>query len=541
MTELLRQEIEQIFDLKIVDEQYYSWGESYWLQLDPNGRKARRTVSIVNIYPNTEQKTHTHPGYEEIIFGLDGESVHWCNGRKIVLSKGKVGYIPAGGEHCILNTSGEIARMMSIVYPTMPIELGEPSNIDDIELWEVSQLINLEAISAKFAKSVRLAVTLVDQDGILLTSPKNFPAFCNLCLHLKKGDCILNTPRCCLGTDKALTVFRCLFGVYAIQSPIIINDRILGCLGCGYGRVISPSVTEQKELEAVFECGELELARKAYSELEIINRNHLQAVAETLSLVGASLVQMIIHSAREKQVSSYKLSLMEEKRRQAELENALSEARLKLLESQVNPHFLFNTLNTIAQMSLMEGAETAASLTYALSNMLRRSLGDNHNLVTISDEVTYIKDYLLIQQTRFPDRFEVEINLTPEVTKVQVPFMMLMILVENAIQHGFKNIRWPGRLIVNGRLAGDRAIFEVIDNGTGVPEDVVNSMKTLKSSGTGMMMHEGIGLKNIYRRLEHYYGNQAKFTIEAHGEQGTRVVIEIPCGSSEGGEMECIS
>ncbi|MDR3562775.1 MAG: histidine kinase [Negativicutes bacterium] len=541
MTEVLRREIESSFDLKIVDEQYYSWGESYWLQLDPNARKLQRTVSIVNIYPNTEQKTHAHPGYEEIIFGLDGESVHWCNGRKIVLRKGKVGYIPAGGEHCILNVSGEIARMMSIVYPTLPIDLGEPSGIDDIDLKEVSQLINLEAISDKFAKSVRLAVTLIDPNGKLLTSPKHFPDFCTLCLKRKKGDCILNTSCCTLDGGKALSVSHCVFGVYTIQSPIIINDRILGYLGCGYGRAIPPSADEQQDLETVFAANDLDFSRKAYRELEIINRNHLQSVAETLSLVGASLVQMIIHSAREQQISSYKLSLMEEKRRQAELETALSEARLKLLESQVNPHFLFNTLNTIAQMSMMEGAETAASLTYALANMLRRSLGDNQNLVTVSDEMTYIKDYLHIQQTRFPDRFEVEVDLSPDVMNVRVPFMMLMILVENAIQHGFKNIRQPGRLVISGRLAGDRAIIEVADNGAGVPENVVNSMKTLRNSGAGMTMHEGIGLKNIHRRLKHYYGDRSTFTIETGRGQGTKVIIEIPYSSDKGGELECIS
>jgi quercetin dioxygenase-like cupin family protein/ligand-binding sensor protein len=527
MTKRLRDEIERAFDLEIINEQYYSWGESYWLQLDPNAHKLERTVSIVHIYPNTEQKIHTHPGYEEIIFGLEGESIHWCNGREFVLNKGKIGYICGGGEHVMQNSSGQIARMMSIVYPTLPIELGELSTIDDIELQEVSQLINLEAISDRFAKSVSLAVTLADCEGNLLTSPKNFPDFCNLCLRLKKGNCVVNAPESCLPDGEVLSFSCCLFGIYSIQSPIIINHRILGYLGCGYGRIISPTVRELKDLEAVFSPEELELAQQAYLNLNNISRNHLQSVAETLSLVSASLVQAIIHSARDKQISSYKLRLLEEKQRQAELENALSETRLKLLESQVNPHFMFNTLNTIAQMSIMEGAKTAASLTYALANMLRRSLRKN-NLVTLDDELTYIKDYLLIQQTRFPGKFQAEINLIPDIMKVKVPFMTLMILVENAIQHGFKDILWPGQLVINGHIDGASAIIEVIDNGVGVSVDVITSMQSLKSAGTSVNMHEGIGLKNIYRRLEHYYGEKAIFTIEQFGKCGTRVVIELP-------------
>ena len=97
----------------------------------------------------------------------------------------------------------------------------------------------------------------------------------------------------------------------------------------------------------------------------------------------------------------------------------------------------------------MEGAETAASLTYALSDMLHRSLGESDSVVTISDELNYIKDYLHIQQTRFPGRFTVDVQVSPDVETVKIPAMMLIILVENAILHGFRNIRWPGKLVIH--------------------------------------------------------------------------------------------
>lgn len=526
--EKIRREIEKMFNLKIVGEQFYSWGESYWLQLNPNAKKIERTVSIVSIYPNIEVKKHTHPNYEEFILGLKGESIHWCNGQEVVLREGAIGFIPAGGEHGISNKSGKNAQMMSIVYPALPVQF-ETYSIDDLELGEISQIINLEEISEKFAESHKLAVTLTDQEGKLMTSPKNFPIFCKLCLQLKIGDCALISPqKAGLTQAEVLPVFQCVFGICSVQSPIIINDRVIGYLGCGYGPVRLFLDSEIDVLRIYFHDREYEAAKAAYMSLNFISRNHLLTVAETLSLVSAALVKMIMYSAREKQASLYKINLLEEKKHQVELECSLNETRLRLLESQVNPHFLFNTLNTIAQLSAMEGSKTVASLTYALSNMLHKSLGENNSYVTIEEELSYIKDYLFIQQTRFPNKFQVETHFSPEVLMVKVPFMTLMILVENAILHGFKDVDGQGYLKIHGHIVRDKAIIEVVDNGTGIPVDIIRSMKALKDQSVGLSLHKGIGLKNIYQRLEHYYGSQAVFNIEHLDEGGTRVVIELP-------------
>jgi quercetin dioxygenase-like cupin family protein/ligand-binding sensor protein len=523
----LRSEIERMFNLKIVGEQFYSWGESYWLQLNPNAKKIERTVSIVSIYPNIEVKKHTHPNYEEFILGLKGEAIHWCNGREVVLREGAIGFIPAGGEHGISNQSGKPAQMMSIVYPAIPVQ-SETYSIDDVELGEISQIINLEEISEKFAESYKLAVTLIDQEGKLMTSPKNFPIFCKLCLQLQLGDCALISHKAIVIQEEVLPVFRCVFGICSVQSPIVINGRVLGYLGCGYGPIQLFSDSEIDVLKNHFQDAEYEAAKAAYMSLNFISRNHLQTVAETLSVVSASLVKTIMYSAREQQASLYKIKLLEEKKHQVELECSLTETRLRLLESQVNPHFLFNTLNTIAQLSAMEGSKTVASLTYALSNMLHRSLGENSNYVTISEELSYVKDYLFIQQIRFPNRFQVETNFSPKVLTVKVPFMTLMILVENAILHGFKDVYGQGHLKIRGDVVGDKAIIEVIDNGTGIPVDVIRSMKVLKDQSLGLSIHRGIGLKNIYHRLDHYYGGQAAFNIEHLAEGGTRAIIELP-------------
>ncbi|MBS3969403.1 MAG: histidine kinase [Clostridia bacterium] len=535
MNQAILNKIYQVFDLEVLDEQHYEWGDLYWLQLDSNGLKTQPTLSFATVFPGKEQEIHTHAGYMEILHGIEGESVHLVNGKELILTKGKLGYVPDGAQHYLINKSDKPSQFLSIVYPALPAPLNEMETIDGLELYDINQLVNLNAIADKFAQSVKLAVTLVDSNGVFLAEPKSFPDFCTLCikqkmLYIKQktGDCVL----CNVNGEKRgkeLVVFKCKFKVYSIQSPIIANNRLLGYLGCGYGRVETPTDADELLLKNSFSRRDYPLVHKAYVNLSIINRNHLKAVAETLSLVGVSLVQMIIDSARSKQVSAYKLSLAKEEQRKAELESSLNEVRLKFLESQVNPHFLFNTLNTIAQTSFMEGATTASNLTYALSNLLRRSLGKTQSLISIEEEIEQINDYLLIQKTRFPSKFTVKIDVKEEVLSTKVPNMTLMVLVENAILHGFSNIRRHGVLNIKGYIKNNRVIIDVIDNGAGVGDEVINEVKELTDHNFNLISPmKGIGLKNIYKRLEYYYGEKFSFRLERLNKGGTKATIELP-------------
>lgn len=527
MTNEVRNEIERLFTQKIAGEQFMSWGEQYWLQLDPSGYQPQSKLSIVTVYPDKEHKLHTHPGYEEIVVGFKGESIHWCNDREVVLQKGKIAYIRGSGQHSILNKSGEPAQFMSIVTPVMPFPYSELSWIDDIELDELIETIHLQPIVDRFSRSVSLPVTLTNTLGNQLTEQKNLPEFCKLCYRMQAGDCYLCSESARANDSNEPGVYNCRYGVASIKASIVVNERLLGYLGCGYGLNNIQMPWAEDVIKSYFPPEHHEKAQIAYSDLSVLSRNHVVSAAETISLVTASLVQLIIFSAREKQMNAYRLKLSLEKQIQAELESSLNEVKLKFLESQVNPHFLFNALNTIAQMAVMEGATTVSSLTYALSNLLRSSLGKNNSLIMVREELEYVNDYLFIQKARFPSRFETKIDIKDEVMQVEVPFMMLMVLVENSIIHGFSDIRWPGHLHIKGYFEGDSVVFEVIDNGTGVPEEIINQVRKIHEEGfsTGP---KGIGLKNIYNRLEHFFRGQFSLDIRRHEEKGTKVTIKIP-------------
>ncbi|HZK86263.1 MAG TPA: cupin domain-containing protein, partial [Desulfosporosinus sp.] len=177
MSDALREEIERVFNLKIINEQYLPWGEFYWLELTPTSHKSQSSLSIVKVYPFQEQKLHPHAGYEEIIIGIEGELTHWCDDREFLVQKGQAGYINSGGQHRILNNSDLAAMFISIVTPVIPTEMGELSPVHDVELVELIEMIKLELITDKFSQSVGLAVTLISVHGEKLTEPKNLPEF----------------------------------------------------------------------------------------------------------------------------------------------------------------------------------------------------------------------------------------------------------------------------------------------------------------------------------------------------------------------------
>ncbi|HWR45416.1 histidine kinase [Sporomusa sp.] len=518
------EKIRKTFQLDIIGDQYFDWGEQHWLQLDPDNPELQPIVSIATVYPGEEHQPHVHSGYIEIIIGLEGQTTHWCNSREMRLDKGKIGYISDGGRHRHVNTSTKPASFISIVYSTIPKSLKELSTGGDIELIEMAKVINLDAIAEKFAQTVNMTVTLIDVSGNFLTEKKNLPELCSLCLQENYGNCVLCTSSQSWPYSEK-KIFRCKFGVSAIQSPIVVNDRILGYLGCGYGRM--STVIPQEELTVSAELTAAK-AQEAYLNLSFMTRNQLTSVAETLSLVSASLVQLMINSMKEKQLSSYRVSLSEELEMQARLHNSLSQARLKFLESQVNPHFLFNTLNTIAQQAEMDGAATLASLTHSLSNLLRLSLGKAESLVTLEEELSYIKDYLFIQKTRFPNKFDVTIEMDPDILNIRIPFMTVMVLIENSILHGFKNVRQQGRLFVYGYKQGRAGVIEVHDNGCGIPDPIAAAVRELPHADYDPPSLTGIGIKNIFLRLKHYYGETFDLTITRLEEGGTLARITLP-------------
>jgi len=201
-----------------------------------------------------------------------------------------------------------------------------------------------------------------------------------------------------------------------------------------------------------------------------------------------------------------------------EQEKLLMAARIEALASQINPHFLFNTLTSISSL-IRSQPETARQLIVRLSVLLRRRLRQQDHFVPLREELAAVDEYLDIERVRFGSRLVVEKVIAPETLEVVVPSMILQPLVENSLKHGLANRVGEGRVVLRSWREADRTVVEVADNGVGLAADQLTG-----SPGAG------IGLRNVDERLKVVYGRQARLSLQSSPGTGTAARIEIPDG-----------
>ncbi len=199
-----------------------------------------------------------------------------------------------------------------------------------------------------------------------------------------------------------------------------------------------------------------------------------------------------------------------------EQQRLLIEARLLNLTSQINPHFLFNTLNSVASLIRID-QDQARQTVFRLSAILRRLLRKHDAFSPLRDELAFIDDYLQIERVRFGDKLRVEKDVDPATLDNLIPSMILQPIVENSIKHGISPKVDGGTIRLRSGLRGGRLQIEMEDDGIGIPEDA--------------MLHifqKGIGLSNVHERLSVLFGNDFHLTVEHREEGGVRVRVQIP-------------
>jgi len=213
-----------------------------------------------------------------------------------------------------------------------------------------------------------------------------------------------------------------------------------------------------------------------------------------------------------------------------EQERLLMHARMEALQNQINPHFLFNTLNTISSLVRFD-PDAARELISKLATILRRLLSSTDSFVPLREEVEFIDNYLDIEVVRFGrDKLHVMKDLDPSSLDVMVPSMLLQPLVENSVKHGLSSKVEGGSIFLRSRLSDTRLIIEVEDNGVGMAAAHVSSPENWQGAG--------IGMANVWERLQVLYGETARITIDSQEGKGTLVRIRLPLLQSAGAVPE---
>jgi len=213
--------------------------------------------------------------------------------------------------------------------------------------------------------------------------------------------------------------------------------------------------------------------------------------------------------------------LIEQKLARQEAERLLKEAELAHLQAQINPHFLFNTLNILGSLSVVEEAPRTGRIINDLSDLLRYSLKTGSGLVYLKEEIDVIRSYMNIQKLRFGDKVSYEELITGNVSQLMIPGMILQPLAENAVKHGLEPIERPGKITLKITIREDLQEIVLSDNGMGISDKALSLLEDTN------VITESLGIRNVRRRLELHYGVQV-LSISRLPDGGTQCRILLP-------------
>lgn len=212
------------------------------------------------------------------------------------------------------------------------------------------------------------------------------------------------------------------------------------------------------------------------------------------------------------------------------MQTHLKDAQLKYLQAQINPHFLFNTLNAGAQLAMLEGADKTYEYVQNVADFFRYNVRKNNETVTLGEEIDLVDNYLYILNVRFSGKIQFKKNIDDKYLNIHVPSMILQPIVENSINYGIRNIDWQGLIELSVYGKDNKVFISIKDNGIGMSQELIDNVIDNKVKSNELSKDSnGVGLGNVISRLRLIYDYQDVLSIISEGEnQGTEVLIGIP-------------
>jgi two-component system sensor histidine kinase YesM len=205
------------------------------------------------------------------------------------------------------------------------------------------------------------------------------------------------------------------------------------------------------------------------------------------------------------------------------------EAELKALQAQINPHFLYNTLDMIFWKSEKAKQTEISEMVYALSKLFRTTLNNGQDFILVKSEKEFIENYLLLQGKRFRNKLEYSVAIDDSILGYTIPKLIIQPFVENAIIHGTEADSDKSYISVTGSVIDDNLVFSIEDNGSGIDDETMNSLLNSSSNNTNQLnKQKGYAIGNVNQRLSLYYGENYSLNMESKIGQGTKIIISIP-------------
>lgn len=396
----------------------------------------------------------------------------------------------------------------------------------DITIEEVIDIDEFIRIQAELANLVKFSVVTVRPDGVPIGEWSNFTPFCRLIRSSPIGyekcvDCDKRFSLTALQKGQPI-IYNCHCGLKDCAAPIVINGIYIGC-------VLGGQVLIREEDRANINVRKLseefnlpyEKLKRVTEEVEVQSEDYLQRCINFYSFLANYVAEISIRKLTQEK-------LAQEIGEKMQLQRIAKTQELKRIQAQMNPHFLFNALNSIARTALLEDANKTETLIYDLSEYLRYNIKNSDDLPKLERELENVRHYLSIQKARFGDRIHYNVDFDPEILDWRVPSMTLQPIVENSIIHGLEIKREGGVIQITGRKVPDamEMIISVQDNGVGFPQDILEIFRNECTINSDKL---GLGLVNTNDRIKQLFGAEYGLTVESVPLESTVVNIKLPC------------
>ena len=365
-------------------------------------------------------------------------------------------------------------------------------------------------------------VYLIDSDGRLIYHPKQNLIFSDLMeennlkvsayedgVHKEEFDnkerlVVVKTDGYTGRTIVSVTPLESLYGSFSRSTVMAVLICVLAILAMVFANQLV-SIWVAKPLKRL-EDSVKEIDLSPVPQIYIGGSHEIQHLGQTIQLMVTEMRRLTDDIVRE-----------QEYKRRSELD---------ALQSQINPHFLYNTLDSIMWMIEAEKYEDAISMIQALASLFRISLSKGQNIISVDKEIQHAKNYVAIQKYRYKNKFEAFFEIEDGIEKYKTIKLIIQPLIENAIYYGMEFMDGDGEIHVRVRTGEEELVIEVEDNGPGMPKERLDSLLTdenrVRSKGSG------IGLRNVHQRIQVYFGAAYGLEIESEPDEGTLVRIHLP-------------
>ncbi len=391
----------------------------------------------------------------------------------------------------------------------------------------------LQQIQDRFSETTKFGAVISDHRGNPITEYSMFSPICQMIrnhpegmLRCQKSDEELGYET---GEGGDVCFHYCHAGLIDLAAPIVVNGKYLGVALCG--QVLCDSLNQEEARRRFDRCVDdlglnRDLMEEYYSRIPVVTYERVEEVAGLLQIIGSHIVELGINRLNQQIINEINMSIVEEHKARLELEQSLKQSELKSLESTVNPHFLFNALNTIARLAMIEDAPQTEEMTYALAELLRHNLRKVGTCVPFREELEYCNRYIQVQKVRFADRFEVTQNISEDALNAMIPAMTLQPLIENTLVHGMKDYTDGGKITIEAKMEDDVFILRLTDNGSGIDETRLSELRAMiENKGSTESPDKYMGLSNVCKQLNYFFDSSCAMDIDSIPNVETTVTI----------------